>query len=98
MTKSKLVEIISRDIRRPRTKAEELVTCVFDVMEESLVKGQRIEIRGFGSFEIRPYGPYQGRNPRTGRPVAVKPKKLPFFKAGKELRERINKPFLKKAK
>lgn len=98
MTKSKLVEIIAKDVRLARTKAEELVTCVFDVMEESLVKGQRIEIRGFGSFEIRSYDAYQGRNPRTGRPVSVKPKKLPFFKAGKELRERINKPSSKKSK
>ena len=98
MTKSKLVEIVAKETRLARTKAEEMVTSVFDIMEESLSKGQRIEIRGFGSFEIRAYDAYQGHNPRTGKPVQVKPKKLPFFKAGKELRERINKSAGKKAK
>ena len=59
-------------------------------MEDSLKKGERIEIRGFGSFEIRHYKPYEGRNPRTGDPVAVQEKRLPFFKVGKELKELVN--------
>ena len=59
-------------------------------MEASLRRGERIEIRGFGSFEIRNYRAYEGRNPRTGSAVSVKPKRLPFFKVGKELKERVN--------
>jgi integration host factor subunit beta len=74
----------------PRGKAELVVECVFDSMEQALRRGERIEIRGFGSFEIRNYKPYEGRNPRTGDPVPVSSKRLPFFKVGKELKERIN--------
>ena len=59
-------------------------------MEAALKAGERIEIRGFGSFEIRHYKAYEGRNPRTGAKVDVKPKRLPFFKVGKELKERVN--------
>ena len=65
-------------------------------MEDSLKKGERIEIRGFGSFEIRHYKAYEGRNPRTGDPVGVQPKRLPFFKVGKELKERVNEAAQKK--
>ena len=71
-------------------KAELIVNCIFDSMEQSLKQGERIEIRGFGSFEIRNYKAYEGRNPRTGETVQVKPKRLAFFKVGKELRERVN--------
>ena len=66
------------------------MNCIFESMEESLRLGKRIEIRGFGSFEIRDYKSYEGRNPRTGDPVEVQPKRLPFFKVGKELKERVN--------
>ena len=59
-------------------------------MEVALKRGERIEIRGFGSFELRSYRPYEGRNPRTGVRVSVQPKRLPFFKVGKELKERVN--------
>ena len=97
MTKAKMVDIFSKETRLPRTKAEELVSCVFDILEEALEKEQRIEIRGFGSFEIRKYKAYQGRNPRTGSTVQVKPKRLPFFKVGKELRERLNRGSSKSA-
>jgi integration host factor subunit beta len=58
-------------------------------MAETLIAGDRIEIRGFGSFEVREYNGYSGRNPKTGDLVAIKPKKSPFFKVGKELKERI---------
>jgi integration host factor subunit beta len=90
MTKSDLVEFLSEKLRLPKGRAEEIINCIFDTMEQSLRRGERIEIRGFGSFEIREYKAYEGRNPRTGQTVAVKPKKLPFFKVGKELKERIN--------
>ena len=90
MTKSELVDVLSEKLKLPKGKAESLVDLVFNSMEESLRRGERIEIRGFGSFEIREYKSYEGRNPRTGEPVEVKPKKLPFFKVGKELKERIH--------
>ena len=74
----------------PKGRAELLINAIFDCMEASLRRGERIEIRGFGSFEIRNYRAYEGRNPRTGSAVNVKPKRLPFFKVGKELKERVN--------
>ena len=90
MTKSDLIESVANKLHLPKGKAELIVNCVFDSMEESLKQGERIEIRGFGSFEIRNYKAYEGRNPRTGDPVGVQPKRLPFFKVGKELKERVN--------
>lgn len=90
MTKSDLIELVANKLHLPKGKAELIVNCIFDSMEESLKKGERIEIRGFGSFEIRHYKAYEGRNPRTGDPVGVQPKRLPFFKVGKELKERVN--------
>jgi integration host factor subunit beta len=90
MTKSDLIDVLCEAQRMPKGRAELLVNVIFDSMEASLRKGERIEIRGFGSFEIREYRAYEGRNPRTGSAVAVKPKRLPFFKVGKELKERVN--------
>jgi integration host factor subunit beta len=89
MTKSDLIEQVGRAWSVPTTRAEEVVNAIFDTLETALQRGERIEIRGFGSFEVRQYGAYAGRNPRTGSTVEVKPKRLPFFKVGKELRERI---------
>ncbi|HEY1586087.1 MAG TPA: HU family DNA-binding protein [Polyangia bacterium] len=96
VTKSDLIETVAQKLHLPKGKAELIVNCVFDSMEASLKKGERIEIRGFGSFEIRHYKPYEGRNPRTGDPVAVQEKRLPFFKVGKELKERVNEAAQKK--
>jgi integration host factor subunit beta len=90
MTKSDLIEHLCQVEKLPKGRAELLVNTIFDCLEQSLRRGERIEIRGFGSFEIRHYRSYQGRNPRTGSTVAVKPKRLPFFKVGKELKERVN--------
>jgi integration host factor subunit beta len=90
MTKSELIETVANKLKLPKGKAELIVNCVFDSMETSLKRGERIEIRGFGSFEIRSYKSYEGRNPRTGSRVEVCPKRLPFFKVGKELKERVN--------
>ena len=90
VTKSDLVERLAEQAKLPRGKAELVVNTIFDSMVDSLREGERIEIRGFGSFEVRHYKAYEGRNPRTGEPVHVAPKALPFFKVGKELRERIN--------
>ena len=73
-----------------KARAEMVVNCVFDAMTQALQRGEGIEIRGFGSFTVRPYKPYDGRNPRTGQPVPVPAKRLPFFKVGKELKELVN--------
>lgn len=95
ITKSDLVDSVSNKLQIPRGKAELIINGVFDCMERALRGGDRIEIRGFGSFEIRHYEAYEGRNPRTGEPVGVQPKRLPFFKVGKELKERVNDGYLK---
>jgi integration host factor subunit beta len=87
MTKSQLTTTLATQRGLPLYKAEVVVDNVFAAMAEALGEGDRIEVRGFGSFAIREYRPYTGRNPKTGESIAVKPKKLPFFKAGKELRE-----------
>ena len=90
MTKSDLIDLLCEAEKMPKGRAELLINAIFDCMEASLRRGERIEIRGFGSFEIRSYRAYEGRNPRTGSSVNVKPKRLPFFKVGKELKERVN--------
>src|SRR3954451_6988267 len=77
-------------VSRPKVVRSLVVNCVFEAMTEALQKGEGIEIRGFGSFTVRPYKAYSGRNPRTGAPVPVPPKRLPFFKVGKELKELVN--------
>lgn len=91
MTRTQLIDALasSRDV--PRRTAEEVVCLVFDAMRDTLVEGGRVEIRGFGSFKVREYEGYVGRNPRTGAVVSVKPKVLPVFKIGKGLHARLNK-------
>ena len=91
MTKADLINFVSEKAGITRVKAEIVVNTIFDTMVEALMKDDRIEIRGFGSFVNRYYGSYKGRNPRTGDVINVKEKKLPFFKVGKELREEVNK-------
>ena len=89
MNRSELVELlaIKKDISNRR--AEEIVNIIFSSMTEAMVAGERIEIRGLGSFVIKEYDSYVGRNPKTGEPITVRPKKLPFFKVGKELKEMV---------
>jgi integration host factor subunit beta len=89
MNKSELIEqlAIMKDISNKR--AEEIVNLIFNSMSDAMVDGERIEIRGLGSFVIKDYGTYTGRNPKTGEQITVNPKKLPFFKVGKELKERV---------
>jgi integration host factor subunit beta len=89
MTKSELIEAIAEKAGIPKARAELLVNGVFDAMGEALARGEGIELRGFGSFTVRTYEAYEGRNPKTGEAVHVEPKKLPFFKVSKELRERV---------
>jgi integration host factor subunit beta len=90
MTKADLIDLIAERTKMPHGRAELLICQMFDAMVDALRKGEGIEIRGFGSFSIRAYKQYQGRNPRTGEAVHVRPKRLAFFKVGKELRERVN--------
>ena len=90
MNKSDLVEALGKGEDLTRTKAEEVVDLVFSEMTNALAAGDRVEIRGLGSFKVKSYDGYKGRNPKTGKPIKVKPKKLPFFKCGKELKERVD--------
>ncbi len=90
MTKSELIDALAERSHLTKARAELVVNCVFDAMTDALERGEGIEIRGFGSFTVRPYKPYSGRNPRTGEPVPVPAKRLPFFKVGKELKELVN--------
>lgn len=90
MNKSELVEALSLKKNLTYKKSEQIVNLVFDSMAEALINDDRIEIRGFGSFMVKDYKAYMGRNPKTGEVIEVKPKKLPFFKVGKELRERVD--------
>ena len=90
MTKSELVEALARRTNLPKSRSELVVGCVFDAMVAALERGDGIEIRGFGSFAVRQYKPYNGRNPRTGKAVSVPEKRLPFFKVGKGLRMMLN--------
>lgn len=90
MTKSELIDAVARRSKITKSRAEQVVNCIFDTMTASLERGDGIEIRGFGSFTVRQYKPYNGRNPRTGQTVPVPAKRLPFFKVGKELKELVN--------
>ncbi|MBT0666407.1 integration host factor subunit beta [Geobacter pelophilus] len=91
MNKSELIETVAAQKGLSYKKAEEIVNTIFDAMTDAMIQGDRIEIRGFGSFVVNDYKAYTGRNPKTGESIAVKPKKLPFFKVGKELKERVDK-------
>ena len=90
MTKYDLIAKLRRETDLPLRKADKLVTLVFRGMSEALAKGERVEIRGFGSFKIKHYDGYVGRNPKTSKTLKVKPKNLPFFKCGLELKRRLN--------
>lgn len=90
MNKSELIERLAEKCGLSVIQAEEVVNLIFRKMKETMLNGGRIEIRGFGSFVVKEYDAYQGRNPKTGEKIAVPPKKLPFFKVGKELKERID--------
>ena len=90
MNKSELVKALADQAIISLDEATLVVNTFVDSMKDSLLEGGRVEIRGFGSFKVKEYGSYAGRNPRTGEKVAVEPKRLPFFRAGKELKEYLN--------
>ena len=90
MNKSELVKALADQANISLDEATLVVNTFVDSMKDSLLEGGRVEIRGFGSFKVKEYGSYAGRNPRTGEKVAVEPKRLPFFRAWKELKEYLN--------
>ena len=90
MNKSNLILELSKKNNLTEKQSTDIVNLMFDGFTDELKNGGRIEIRGFGSFTVREYGTYKGRNPKTGNHVDVKPKKLPFFKVGKELKEMVD--------
>lgn len=90
MNKTDLIDALAQDQNLPIRTAESIIATVLDAMTETLVNGDNIEIRGFGSFTVREYNSYDGRNPKTGDAIKVKPKKLPFFRVGKELCASVN--------
>ena len=90
MKKSDLIAQLSEREQLSGKEAFDIVNLVFDGFTDALCKGGRVEIRGFGSFTVRDYSPYLGKNPKTGQRVQVGSKKLPYFKVGKELKERVN--------
>ncbi len=92
MTKSQLIEAIAERRNITKSRADQIVDIVFQSMSSALERGDGIEIRGFGSFTVRDYPSYQGRNPKTGDPVTVPEKRLPRFKVGKELKALVNAP------
>src|SRR5947209_1541177 len=92
MNKSELVEKLAERAKITKKRAEQVVNLIFEQMTQALERGERIEIRGFGSFTNKSYDAYTGRNPRTGETIHVPAKKLPFFKVGKELKERVDYP------
>ncbi len=91
MKKSDLITELAGKNSLTEKQATDIVNLMFDGFTNELKNGGGIEIRGFGSFTVREYGTYHGRNPKTGNAVSVKPKRLPFFKVGKELKEKVDK-------
>ncbi len=90
MNKAGLIEALREETGLTRAKTDEVIDLMFDKMTEALAGGGRVEIRGLCSFYVKRYKGYTGRNPKTGVPTQVPPKKLPFFKCGKELKERVD--------
>jgi integration host factor subunit beta len=90
MNKSDLINVLADKAKLSKRNSEQFVNLMVDAMIDAMRKEERIEIRGFGSFVIRHYGMYEGRNPRTGQKIQIDSKRLPFFKAGKDLLQRVN--------
>ena len=90
MNKLELINALRDECQISKNEAAAVVDLFFNEMANALAKGDRVEIRGLCSFYVKKYKAYAGRNPRTGEPTSVKSKKLPFFKCGRELKERVN--------
>ena len=90
MNKLELISTLKAETNMSKAEAVQVVKVFFDNMADAMERGERVEIRGLCSFFVKNYSSYAGRNPKTGEKVIIKPKKLPFFKSGKELKERVN--------
>jgi len=90
MTKSDLINALNSEYDITKQEAATIVNVLFNEMSNALANGERVEIRGLCSFYVKKYGKYTGRNPKTGARIKVRTKKLPFFKCGKELKERVD--------
>ena len=90
MNKLELVSALKTEANISKSEAARVIQIFFDRMADALAEGERVEIRGLCSFFVKEYKAYTGRNPKTGEKVLIQPKKLPFFKSGKELRERVD--------
>jgi integration host factor subunit beta len=90
MNKADLIDALANEIGITRHEAKAVIKTILETMTSALACGESIEIRGFGSITVKQYKSYEGRNPKTGEKTFVKPKKLPFFKPGKDLKEQVN--------
>ncbi len=90
MNKSELIAALAEQKNLKIDEASQVIEVLFGTIKEALLSDGRVEIRGLGTFKVKSYGGYTGRNPKTGAVVSVKPKKLPFFRTGKELKDFIN--------
>jgi integration host factor subunit beta len=90
MNKLELISAIKNEANISKSEAAKVVQIFFDNMADAMARGERVEIRGLCSFYVKEYKSYTGRNPKTGEKVTIQPKKLPFFKSGKELKERVD--------
>jgi len=90
MNKLELISALKNEANISKSEAAKIVQIFFDSMADALAQGERVEIRGLCSFFVKDYKSYVGRNPKTGEKVTISPKKLPFFKSGKELKERVD--------
>jgi len=93
MTKTELIQTLANQLDLSATEAKSIIDTILATMTDALLNGHNVEIRGFGSFQVRQYDSYVGRHPKTGLEIKVAPKRLPFFKAGKDLREQMNRKF-----
>ena len=90
MNKLELISALKADADISKAEAAKVDQIIFDNMADAMARGERVEIRGLCSFFVKEYKSYTGRNPKTGEKVTIKPKKLPFFKSGKELKDRVD--------
>ena len=97
MNKSDLIDVIADELDISKLQTKSVLETILETMTNSLVRGESVELRGFGSFVVRQYGSYEGRNPKTGKKIQIKTKKLPHFKVGKDLRLKVLSESIKSA-
>ena len=92
MKKADLVDVVAQQKNLPRQQVETTIDALIDAVAEGLSRGERIDLRGFGAFAVRESAARTGRNPQTGAPIQIAARRVPTFKAGKELRDKVNRP------